>query len=341
MITNRIIIIVLSLIVFTYCNNLTSQDKYVGIAIKIRQTYVKNMDKLTPYKRSHFAIRYYRMTGKSNLNSYISDYFDLINKGLYKSLRNFDKKEYALKRGEYYFDKLLIDYGKKRKGIERQKYFKDKKDLLFYIDLIEIGHIWNDMGFLKGEYKERYKKYLSYLKGMDLRSIFLDKELMKIYSTQLVTRVYQLKHHGVIDMEDDFTKRFQEIFKEPVEDDFAFKNKIYSLTHFIIAASNYYQKKVSKREFAWIFKYFNENIHKIIKKTNADIISEVGLCYLLAGIETSSTLDLVTDYVTKSFDPKRGYIPRKKGSLNESEHTNAVAFVLLRGMDKFHPGPRF
>ncbi|MDH4127543.1 MAG: DUF3541 domain-containing protein [Spirochaetota bacterium] len=306
----------------------------------IRQTYYNRLKEISPYKRSHFAIRHYRITGQNDLNIHIESYFNLIKENLYLDLKNYNNKDYVFKRGEYFCNDLINDEGDSKRGELRQKTFRDNKDILFYLKLIETSYIWADMGFLKGEHKKDFEEWLNYLRSLDLRSIFLNDKFMRTYSTPLISRIFYLKHHKVIDLVNDFKVRFQKLHKDPL-DDFYFRNKIYTLTHFIIAASNFYQKIIPQEEFQWIIDYFNENIQSIIERTNVDIISEVGICYKLVGIKSSKEIDIISNYIAKAFDKKLGYIATRGGTLDNSEHTNIVALLFLKKFENLYKGPTY
>lgn len=306
----------------------------------IKNTFLANMDKLSPYKRSHFAIRLFRANGDTAHLYYVHDFFESIKKGLFQDMKNFDDEEYALKRAEFFFNDL--NPAGTKKGSERQKVFSCRRTDLFYLKLIEIAHIANQIGVFQEEHQEDYQRWLDFLRKKDLKSIFFDDDVFKHYSTQLIILAYQLKFNNVIDLTQDFKKKFSEVFMEKENlDDYDYKNKIYTMTHFIIGASDYYQQFVPDNEFDWVLDYFIENFEEIIKRTNVDIIAEVGICLKLAGIYSGKEIERVAEYILEDFNSSKGYIPRGEGDLLYSEHANSVAYLFLAGLDILYKGPCF
>ncbi|MBN2111980.1 DUF3541 domain-containing protein [Candidatus Woesearchaeota archaeon] len=312
-------------------------EKAKEAAERIKRTFVKNMNLMTPYKRSHFAIRIFRAEGKKDYNHYIKENFEAIKGALLEDIEKCDDRNHALKRAEVFFQAL--NKNNDRKGIERQRVFSNKKEELFCFSIIELDHIWNEMGFIE---KEKHNKWINFLKTRDLKSMFLDDEVFRHYSAQLATFVFLLKFNKVIDIEEDFRKKFIKVFMcNEKLDDYEYRNKIYTLTHFIIGASNYYQQFVPAEKFGWILDYFRQNIDEILKRTNADIIAEVGLCFRLCRVNEGKEIKPISEYLIKEIDREKGYIPRKDGSLEKSEHANSVAYMFLMGFGKLYKGPYF
>lgn len=312
-------------------------EKARETARRIKKTFVENMDLMSHYRRSHLAIRLFRATGINEHNHHIKTNFEAIKGNLLADLTNHDDSEHVVNRSEVFFQEL--NKNKNKKGAERQKVFAGKKANLFYFRMVELAHIWNEMGFIE---KEKHENWINFLKNKDLKSMILDDEVFRHYSAQLVTFVYLFKFNNVADLEEDFKQKFIEVFMNDKElDEYEHKNKIYTLTHFIIGASNYYQQTVSAEKFAWILDYFKSNLDEIMKKDNADIIAEIGLCFRLCGITNGNEIEKIADYLIEEFDEEKGYIPRLDGSIERSEHANSVAYLFLAGFDKLHKGPYF
>lgn len=316
------------------------KEKGKIVAGMIKKSFLDNMDLMSPYKRSHLAIRLFRASGNSEHNHHIKSNFDSIKEILLKDLAKHDNKEHVLSRSEVFFAEL--NKNNDRKGMERQKVFGNKKENLFYFRMIELAHIWNEMGFFDGEHASNHDKWLGFLGNKDLKSVILDDDVFKHYSAQLATFIYLLKFNGVADLIEEFKGKFFEVFMKDEElDEYMYKNKIYTLTHFIIGASNYYQNLVSAEKFGWVLDCFRKDINQILKRTNADIAAEIGICFRLAGVNQGKEIDLITEYLLKEFDAEKGYIPRLMGDHESSEHANSVAYLFLAGFDKLHKGPCF
>ena len=93
-----------------------------------------------------------------------------------------------------------------------------------------------------------------------------------------------------------------------------------------------------KDEFSWILDYFRDNIDDIIETKNIDILAEVGLCFKLCKVK-DEILEKIKKVILDSFDVNLGYIPRKSGSLEDSEHTNIIAYLFLHDFKKLYRGP--
>ena len=312
-------------------------EKAKETARRIKKSFVDNMHLMSHYKRSHLAIRLFRATGMDEHNHHIRTNFDAIKGNILADLMNYDDSEHVLNRSEVFFEEL--NKNKDKKGAERQRVFANKKSDLFYFRMVELAHIWNEMGLIEDANHDRW---LEFLKNKDLKSMILDDDVFRHYSAQLVTFVYLFKFNNVVDLEEDFKQKFIEVFMNNEElDDYEYKNKIYTLTHFIIGASNYYQQFVSAEKFGWILDYFKDNINEIFQKANADIIAEVGLCFRLCGVNEGKEIEMVAEYLINEFDEEKGYIPRLDGSIERSEHANSVAYLFLEGFDTLYKGPFF
>ncbi len=116
-----------------------------------------------------------------------------------------------------------------------------------------------------------------------------------------------------------------------------YQNKLYGMTHFIIADSYYYQRMVPEQEHRWILNYFDANIAEIVSWAKPDVVAEVGLCFRLCGLHDHRVVEMVKDRLAQSFDEEHGIIPSEitEVDFDSSEHRNAVAFLV------FFPGSGF
>lgn len=315
------------------------QERGKMVADVIRKSFLENMHLMSNYKRSHLAIRLFRATGSTEHNSHIIDNFNHAKKDILSDLENYKDEEHIQRRAEVFFANLTRNND--RKAVERQKVFKCRKKDLFYLKMIELLHIWDSMGLLS-ERSAEYAEWKEFLGKSDIKSKMLDDDVFRHFSAQLVNFAYQLKFNNVMDITGEFRKKFDEVFGDDSRlDDYMYRNKIYTMTHFIIAASDYYQGFVSADEFRWILDYFSENMEQILKRTNADIVAEVGLCFRLCRIDSGAEIDSATEYLLREFDAEKGYIPRMAGDHESSEHANSVAYMFLKGFDTLHKGPYF
>ncbi len=121
-----------------------------------------------------------------------------------------------------------------------------------------------------------------------------------------------------------------------------YQNKIYTLTHIILADSQYYQYFVNREKYSWIFEYFDHNIDKIISRCKEDVIAEVGISYLLSNQSNHTVVKKAKKAIADAFDKTHGIIPSKLGNfeLNTGEHRNILAYMLFTWPNTaLNPGP--
>ena len=94
-------------------------------------------------------------------------------------------------------------------------------------------------------------------------------------------------------------------------------------------------------EFAWGLDYFADNIQRIIDETKADIYTEVGISFLLAGQDDHPAVARVKRALRAYYDPQARMIPSESGGtgLAHGEHRNVLAIMLFRWPQRLHPGP--
>ena len=315
------------------------------VAEVIKKNFLQNSYVLDYNKRSHFMVRVYRATGDEKVFNPIVEKLLIDKENFLEDLKKIEDKKYREERGKELQKKREKEVKSKgKKYRERKKLFIKEPQHLFYYNLITSLYFWKQFGINRGKMKKLWEKGIKFLKNIkgsgEFKEFILGKGMVTHFGTQLVNCVYYLKFLGVIDLEKEFRERFREIFFGGKNlSDYLYKNKIYGLTHFIIAATNYYQKYISREGFEWILDYFKENIMEIIERTNVDIVSEVGLCFKLCKEKAKEVDEKVWIEIKNNFEEELGYIPRKDKSLNSSEHCNSVAYLFLVGQDKLRIGP--
>jgi hypothetical protein len=187
------------------------------------------------------------------------------------------------------------------------------------------------------EYGLKHKedaKLRQVIRRYDFNKYATDPEMIRAWAAQLANQVFWLKQLG----EQDVTQAFIESFKATYPDNEDKKlskqqygNKLYGLTHIIFADSQYYQRLVSEKQYQWIYDYFRANIDTILLRAKEDIIAEVGISFLLAGLEDDPIVAKTRDAIRKSIDKDKGMIPSVSGDfdLAYGEHRNVLAIMLL------------
>jgi len=299
---------------------------------KIKEVFLENLNLLSLVSKSHFVTRLYRVSGDSSQIVYVKEYFESTKNQIKKDIDNLENSEYITKRSEELFGLRKNLPGEKEE--KRNKLFDSRKEVLFYYNLIVSLNYWRTLGVCD----EYYEKGIEFLKKINFESLILDGSLIKVYGTQLCEYVYSLYFMGVRDLRDRYKEKYLKVFSADFSG-YEFVNKVYGLTHFILAGSDYYQKFVSANEFEWVLEYFRKDIDKIIATDNVDLITEIGLCFKLCKFE-NSVVDKVREYIEKSFDSELGYFKRKSGSFDDSEHANSIVYLFLSKWDKLLEGPK-
>ncbi|MDR9826658.1 DUF3541 domain-containing protein [Vibrio sp. FNV 38] len=306
-------------------NLLSAQDT----AELIRTTYETRLDELPMFKRGHYGLRLYRQTRDPKYIPAIEDDLSRISTRLNLFANTIDTNEeiaeYSLKRLLGYLD----DYDER----SRRRYHATQWNpeyLYLGVDLLGAMARANEYG-LKHEQDVKLRQIL---KRYDFSLFVTDQEMIKAWAAQLANQVYWLKQLGEEDYTDLFIQRFKEVYPDTQDHTLTkqqLMNKIYGMTHIILADSEYYQKSIESEKYPWIFDYFRNNIEQILTTTKEDVIAEVGVCFLLAGLVNDPVVTKTREAIRAAVDLQQGMIPSTTGSFEfvYGEHRNVLAIMLL------------
>lgn len=309
------------------------------VAKQIKQTYSENLQSLNPKIRAHYAARMYRISGDMSYVKHIAPYARTMTKKIKKYLRYWDTTGYK--------EKVAIDamasWPNSQKNRRRIAILSKRLDYVFYRSVLEKTYqlySYNMAGKMGKDY-DQVIKHFSEVKWEDL---LLNPELIKEFASKLANYCNYLKLMGIVDLEDEYIRVFRKVFmnsKDSALTKIEYQNKIYGLTHIILASTGYLQQDVPAKKYTWILDYFEKNIEEIISRTKVDVIAEVGLCFTLCGRKNHKVVALTQQCMVDAFDPKQGLIPfgKRKVNLRKSEHRNIIAYLLLTDFKKFYPGP--
>ena len=327
---------------------------YDNAAKGILDYYIKNYDEMTDDKRSHFIWRAtvtYGRLWKDKL--YKSNLFLIKNlEANWKSYQNdnFDKKMDSLKNaggnvddtGIYTQKKNLYPGVNQRSNDWSVKHFPMSAAERGYGDILnDYSALWR-MGQLK-----HVKESKEICKWLEERFMKYWKWIVKnpsiIWSNPV--HVVNFAYHGlelnfvdqntIMDMEDQIADMIKTEFDKPIKemDALDFNNYIYALTHIIIGASGYYYRKLPhyKQRYGWIIDIFDKN-EKRIMETSDDLTAEMGIIYVLCGLETRA--NVYRKEILNRIDKDKGIIISENtdGDINLCEHTNALAMMTLHGL---------
>ncbi len=226
----------------------------------------------------------------------------------------------------------------------RRNMFAIRKHYLFHLRVLFKARKIREYGLHRGALREPYEKACEYLRRVDFKSFLLDPDVISAYAPQATNAVFWLKQLEVVDLEEEYTRAFQAILMtqdDEKSEHFDYQNKLYGLTHFIIADSHYYQRLVPEQKYRWILDYFDTNIAQIVSWSKPDVIAEIGLCFRLCGLHEHRVVRIVKDHIAQTFDDAQGIIPSSapEGDFESSEHRNAVAYLLFFPWDRLWEGP--
>ncbi|CAM4309588.1 DUF3541 domain-containing protein [Shewanella denitrificans] len=311
------------------------------VRVKIKDTFEHNLYSLPPRVQGHYGIRMYRMTGENKYaNASLIDLITISDRLSFYACSS-DDKEFIRSQSLNELNKLKDMPGQRAQA--RYKATTPYPDFMFYADiLLRYASRVDEFGF-EGPCHD---KIIAALKAKDLAPALTDKKMIKAWAAQLINYAYWAEQLGVGNYVAQYKKAFIKAYPDNKDKKLSknqYRNKIYGMTHFIFAASNYYQYPVDAKEFKWILDYFDKNIDRILKDATEDIVTEVGISFLLAGQPDHRVVGITQEFVTKAFSPKHQMIPSPAGQriLSSGEHRNVLAMMLLDWPEKMHPGPYF
>ncbi|UJF20766.1 DUF3541 domain-containing protein [Shewanella sp. OMA3-2] len=316
----------------TPAHNLTGQQIYQ----QIKTNFEANLYTLPPRVQGHYAIRQYRMTGDTKYaNGSLIDLLTIAEAQAYFAC-NLDKPNFIKLESALAGDQL----GNKSRGMARKAAIVPYPKFMLFTDLLRFSSRIDEFGFTG----PCHNLLLDTLKAHDFAPAFTDKKMIESWAAQLINYVFWAKQVGVGDYYQAYKTAFINTYPDSKDASLSkaqYKNKIYGMTHFIFAASGYYQNQVDPKEFKWILDYFEKNLDKIIADTTEDIITEVGISFLITGHKNHPVTQKVKQYIIAAYNPETQMIPSPSGvsDLSSGEHRNVLAMMLLDWPETLHPGP--
>ena len=310
--------------------SLYSQEQYFKqSADLIRQTYESQLYTLPAFKEGHYGLRMYRQTLDDKYAAAIwSDMARVASK-----LSSLSNDVHTMEQIVLYSEKRVASYvgDDDERSVRRYNITKHMPEYLYLgVDLLGSMARANEYGLgHKNDAKLR-----EIIRRYDFSRYVTNEDMVKAWAAQLANQVYWLRQLGEQDVVDEFVDTFKKAYPDDKDKKLSsqqFGNKIYGMTHVIFGDSEYYQHQVSEQEHQWIYDYFRENIDTILLRAKEDVIAEVGLTFLLAGLEDDPVVEKTRLAIQSSIDKKRGMIPSITGNfdLEYGEHRNVLAIMLL------------
>lgn len=295
----------------------------------IRNTYETKLYTLPAFKMGHYGLRMYRQTQDVKYGAAIwSDMARVASR-----LNKFATEVHTPEQIKAYSDTRIQNYGKKTdvRGKLRYAATQLKPEYLYLgVDLLGSMARANEYGLKHRE----DSKLRQVIRRYDFAKYATDPEMIRAWAAQLANQVYWLRQLGEQDVVDEFIDAFRATYPDSKDielTDQQFMNKIYGLTHIIFAASEYYQHPIKEQEFQWVYDYYRKNIDTILARSKEDVIAEVGINFLLAGLESDPVVEKARKAIQGSIDREVGMVPSVKGEteLLDGEHRNVLTIMLL------------
>ncbi|WP_299014213.1 DUF3541 domain-containing protein [uncultured Photobacterium sp.] len=310
-------------------NQASELSSYQQDAELIRQTYESQLFTLPAFKVGHYGLRMYRQTQDAKYESAI--WADMAR--VASRLNKFATEVYTPEQIKAYSNIRIQNYSKKTDERSKLRYAvtKSKPEYLYLgVDLLGSMARANEYG-LKHREDVRLRQVI---RRYDFTDYATDPDMIRAWAAQVANQVYWLRQLGEQDVVDEFIEAFRATYPDKLDkslSDQQFMNKIYGLTHIIFAASEYYQHPLKEQDFKWIYDYYRDNIDTILSRAKEDVIAEVGINFLLAGLDTDPVVENTRKVIQQAIDRKAGMVPSVHGEteLIGGEHRNVLSIMLL------------
>lgn len=313
---------------------------YNKIAERIAETFEDNMAFMLPKYQWHYFVRKWRIDNDQiYIQPILASYQMLSMRGYNKVLRVGDREFVARDSRRI----LAKRSGATEKLAARKELFSKEPEQLFYYSLLQYMFYLKTFFLHENEkVRDDFKRASAEIKKQDFRKWLFDPKMIDVNSAGTSNYTYYLQFLGIHDYEAEMIESVKKYWdSKRAESGFDFNNKIYGYTHLILAATYYYQRLLDPQKFEWVLTFFEENIGKVIKGTNADIIAEVGLVFRLCGLHTHEVVNKSREHIVSVFDKEGGFVPREgtRTGLAKLEHRNILAIMLLSDWSKLNLGP--
>lgn len=226
-----------------------------------------------------------------------------------------------------------------RRKKKRQDYYLDHPQLPLFHDLTNDLFVLARLDAVTG-FEVTFREGCDLLASHQTESHLLcTNEAIRLVSSYSANVIYHLKRLGVTNL----TSQYLHTIKNLLSDDYAEPKHLaepdlysayYTLTHVIIAASDYYDH-APIGNFSFIFDYFEKHLETALSRLSLDILTEIALCYRLCGNDTIAFQKL-RDHVDRNFTLDPNSSPQ---ILSEKEHTASLIMLLFSPIETFASGP--
>ncbi|KAA0013050.1 DUF3541 domain-containing protein [Billgrantia pellis] len=305
----------------------------------IQAIYDAALPELSHDKQRHYAQRLYRISGDPAYLSPLEAHAQRLLRQLQDAIAGLAKPGYAAARSR----ELVAEHAQRTaKQRARRAMLAEWGEIAFGRKLL-FRLVQSDYYGLLAEVPG-HERALDYLAGLEWQSFLTDPEVIRIYAAQVANQAEFLHQLGVVDLRHETRRAFLEVYPPDATatlDEASYHNRLYGMTHMIIADSRYYQRWADPERHAWVLDAFAREIDRIVTDATADIQAEVALSFLLAGQPHHPAVARIRQALVAAIDPSLGIIPSPSGNadLIHGEHRNVLAIMVLTWPGQLHPGP--
>lgn len=317
------------------------RERHREAGLAIQAIYEEALPELSLAKQRHYAQRLYRITGEPRYRQIAHEHGRRLVQQLQHDIEGLADPDHGAVRSR----QIVEDYPQRTVKQRARRAMLAEWEEIAFARLLLFRLVQADYyGLLGTSAIEDHERALDYLAGMAWERFLTDADVMGIYAAQVANQVHFLHQLGVADLREAVVEAFRRQYPDGSAaglDEAEYHNKLYGMTHFLIASSRYYQRWVEPQEYAWILDAFAEDIDRILASATEDIQAEVALSFLLAGQEAHPAVGRIRDSLVAAVDPQAGIIPSTTGStdLERGEHRNVLAIMVLRWPGRLYPGP--
>ena len=313
----------------TIANQAEIRSSFKQDAQLIRDTYEAKLFTLPAFKFGHYGLRMYRQTLDNKYETAV--WLDMAR--VASRLNKFATEVYTPEQIQAYSSKRIEGYLNEtsERGKLRYEATKQMPEYLYLgVDLLGSMARANEYGL---KHREDVKLH-QVIHRYNFAKYAVNKAMIKAWAAQLANQVYWLRQLGEQDVVNEFIAAFRKTYPDSNDSKLSeqqFGNKIYGLTHIIFAASTYYQHPINEQNFQWVYDYYRNNIDTIIARAKEDVITEVGINFLLAGLADDPVVLKVQKAIQQALNREHGLVPSVTGGvdLSDGEHRNVLAIMLL------------
>lgn len=303
-----------------------------GAAGRILETLDRRFSEMTVETQGHLAIRLWRTGGDARRLDAVRRYAEALEAKL---------RDHAARPPSEGHARAGAPLSKKHRlraaALDRHAALVGERRLLFLL------YQAKSLGLDRGPARADYEAALRRLEKVPFQDFYLDPEVLRYNASRTVAAVRYLEFLGLEARREEFENLFRRVFMDTPDEKLGsveYLNKIYGLTHLVIADSDFYQRPASSEKYRWVLDYFRRNLDAVLARTNPDAVAEVGLCFRLAGLEEDPAVGRARAYVLARFEEKQGAVLNGGAFDSErDEHRNAVAYLLFSDWEGLRPGP--